>query len=192
MLLPGRVTILEVLLNDYLSKEDVQQLARDRGLPTGRTKADLIELLISRHLEPAEPLAFLNVTALRDLCREFGLDRSGDRDTLIARIRGAIRAETPLWGLIPPLLPSSPAKGDDERVSEGRPLHFESAGPWTVVGIVATAIVAGVLVLGVSQLGTTWGTAISVVVAVALAVLLLRTWHRWHPRVAALMRRPNP
>jgi hypothetical protein len=185
------MTILDVVLNNYLSKEDVQQIARDRGLPTGRTKADLIGLLLSRHLDPAEPLAFLNVTALRDLCREFGLDRGGDRDALIGRLIGAIRAETPWWGGRLRSTQATPEGEDDERPGDGRGRNFESAGPGVVVGVIATAAVAGVLVLGVSLFGTIWGTATSVLVAVVLAILILRTWHGWHPRLASFMRRPN-
>jgi hypothetical protein len=185
------VTILDVLLNDYLSKEDVQQLARDRGLPAGRTKGDLIDLLHSRHLDPAEALAFLNVTALRDLCREFGLDRSGDRDALFNRLLAAVRAES-AWGLerqLPsPVLSSA---GDGEPARDGKVLDTESAGPWTVVGVIVTAVVAGVLVLGTSKLGTFWGIVLSVVVAVVLAIVLLRTSHRWHPRIASLRHGPG-
>lgn len=182
------MALLDVLLNEYLSTEDVQQLARDRGLPTGRTKGDLIALLLSRNLDPEEPLAFLNVTALRDLCREFGLDRTGDRGALIARLRGAIRTESSSWrsSFHPDPLP----QGAEQLPSESRTIHqSESAGPWTVAGVVATAIVAGVLLLGVDAFGTIWGIVISLVTAVVIAAVLLLTSPKWHPRVSALIRR---
>lgn len=182
------MSLFEVLLNNYLSKEDVQQLARDRGLPTGRTKGDLIELLISRHLDPVEALEFLNVTALRDLCREFGLDRSGDRGTLVDRLVAAIESETHGWNPSPFRLPPTRDPEDKSRPKDGVVLHLESAGPWTVMGIVATAIVAGVLVLAVGLLGTTDGVVASVAVAICLGIILLRTSHRWHPRIVAMMR----
>jgi hypothetical protein len=183
------VTILEVILNGYLSKEDIQQLARDRGLPTGRSKGELIDLLLSRHLDPAEPLSFLNVRALRDLCREFGLERTGDRDVITDRVLAAIREETPQWSKRPaPLLAVQTEKTDES--SEPIPIRSESAGPWTVVGILTTVVAAGIYALVASENGLVWGVVASILVAAVIAVVLLRTHFWWHPRLAAFMGRP--
>lgn len=183
-------TILEVILNGYLSKEDVQRLARDRGLPTGRNKGELIDLLLSRYLDPAEPVEFLRVRALRDLCREFGLERTGDRDVLTNRILAAIREETPQWSRRPVPLPTAPSDDDEDETTETLPVRSESAGPWAVASILTTVLAAGLYAVVASEHGLAWGVVASILVAAVIAVALLRTHHWWHPRLAAFMDRP--
>ncbi|MCI4345760.1 MAG: SAP domain-containing protein [Thermoplasmata archaeon] len=82
------------LLDRYLYKEDLQQLARDRGLPTNRSKDDLIRLLLgSGRFVPAEALRYLNRRELRRICQEYLLPDEGTREILFQRVLTAIFAE---------------------------------------------------------------------------------------------------
>lgn len=79
------------ILDRYLYKEDVQQLARDRGLPTNRPKEALIRnLLASGRFVPAEALRYLNKRELRQVCQEYLLPDDGDREELFQRVLAAI------------------------------------------------------------------------------------------------------
>jgi uncharacterized membrane protein (GlpM family) len=81
------------ILDRFLYKEDVQQLARDRGLPTNRPKDELIALLLqSGRFVPAEALRYLNKRELRQLCQEYLLPDDGDREVLFRRVLAAIFA----------------------------------------------------------------------------------------------------
>ena len=81
------------VLDRYLYKEDVQQLARDRGLPTNRPKDELIaSLLGSGRFVPAEALRYLNKRELRRICQEYLFPDDGDREVLFQRVLAAIFA----------------------------------------------------------------------------------------------------
>ncbi|HZY92564.1 MAG TPA: hypothetical protein VFG07_07345 [Thermoplasmata archaeon] len=81
------------VLDRYLYKEDVQQLARDRGLPTNRPKDELIATLLgSGRFVPAEALRYLNKRELRQICREYLLPDEGGREVLFRRVLAAIFA----------------------------------------------------------------------------------------------------
>jgi hypothetical protein len=88
------VSLAYDILDRYLYKEDVQQLARDRGLPTNRPKDELIALLLaSGRFVPAEALRYLNKRELRRICLEYLLLDDGDREALFRRVLTAIIAE---------------------------------------------------------------------------------------------------
>ena len=81
------------ILERFLYKEDVQQLARDRGLPTNRPKDELVALLLrSGRFVPAEALRYLNKRELRQICQEYLLPDDGDREVLFRRVLAAIFA----------------------------------------------------------------------------------------------------
>jgi hypothetical protein len=85
------VSLVYDILDRYLYKEDVQALARERGLPTSWPKDEIVyALLRSGRFDPGEALAYLNVRELRRLCQEYRLRNDGDRDKLIARVIEAI------------------------------------------------------------------------------------------------------
>jgi hypothetical protein len=87
------VSLASDILDRYLYKEDVQQLARDRGLPTNRPKDELIALLLaSGRFVPAEALRYLNKREFRRICQEYLLPDDGDREVLFQRVLAAIFA----------------------------------------------------------------------------------------------------
>ena len=89
------MSLAEDILQRYLYKENVQELARDRGLPATGPKDEIIATLLeSGRFLPAEALAYLNKTELRNLCREYLLPTDGDRDVLFQRVLDAIFAES--------------------------------------------------------------------------------------------------
>jgi len=88
------VELVEEILSDYLSKEDLQAIARDHDLPVSRTKDEIVgELLSLDDFDPAEAVAFLTVWQLRTLCQEHGMPSGAYRDTLVARVMAAIEEE---------------------------------------------------------------------------------------------------
>jgi hypothetical protein len=88
------VTLLYDILDRYLYKENVQDLARERGLPTSWHKDEIIEALLnSGRFAPAEALEYLNVREFRRLCREYRLDSTGSRDELFTRVLDAVWKE---------------------------------------------------------------------------------------------------
>ena len=84
------VTLAEVM-EQALYYEEVQQLAREHGLPVSRSKDELIdELVSSGELEPEEVVAFVRVDMLRVLLQEVGLPSGASRDVLAARLVEAL------------------------------------------------------------------------------------------------------
>jgi hypothetical protein len=85
------VTLLAEIMGRYLYAEDVKRLAWEHGLPTSRTKDELIdELIASGDVVASEVVAFIGVDGLRQICQELGLPSGAGRDVLAARIVGAI------------------------------------------------------------------------------------------------------
>lgn len=85
------VTLAEVM-DQALYYEEVQQLAREHGLPVSRSKDELIdELVSSGELDPEEVVAFVRVDMLRVLLQEMGLPSGASRDVLAARLVEALR-----------------------------------------------------------------------------------------------------
>jgi hypothetical protein len=84
------VTLAEVM-DHALYYEEVQQLAREHGLPVSRSKEELIEELVSSgELNPEEVVAFVRVDMLRVLLQEMGLPSGAGRDVLAARLVEAL------------------------------------------------------------------------------------------------------
>lgn len=86
----GVVTLAEVI-DQALYYEEVQQLAREHGLPVSRSKDELIdELVSSGELDPEEVVAFVRVDMLRVFLQEMGLPSGASRDVLAARLVEAL------------------------------------------------------------------------------------------------------
>ena len=78
-------------MDQALYYEEVQQLAREHGLPVSRAKDELIdELVSSGELDPEEVVAFVRVDMLRVLLQEMGLPSGARRDVLAARLIEAL------------------------------------------------------------------------------------------------------
>lgn len=91
---PRLVGLVEEILFDYLSKEELQAIARDHDLPVSRTKDEIVgELLSIDDFDPAEAVAFLTVWQLRTLCQEHGMPSGAYRDALVERVIAAIEEE---------------------------------------------------------------------------------------------------
>jgi hypothetical protein len=88
------VGLVEEILSDYLSKEELQAIARDHDLPVSRTKDEIVgELLNLDDFDPAEAVAFLSVWQLRTICQEHGMPSGAYRDALVERVITAIEEE---------------------------------------------------------------------------------------------------
>jgi hypothetical protein len=88
------VSLVEEILSDYLSKWELQALARDHDLPVSRTKEEIADELQSLdEFDPAEAVAFLSVWQLRQICQEHGMPSGAYRDTLAQRVIRAIQDE---------------------------------------------------------------------------------------------------
>ena len=86
--------LLAEILAEYLSKEDLQRIAREHDLPVSRTKEEIVgELLALDDLEPDEAVAFMDVAQLRYFCQEHGLPSGAYRDVLVDRVLTAIEEE---------------------------------------------------------------------------------------------------
>jgi hypothetical protein len=92
--------ILDLILGNYLYKEDVQQLLEDLDLATSGSKEDLIaRLLRETKFDPREALKFLNREGLEDLCKQLGLPTGGlFRGSLEERLLAAIVTERRMAG----------------------------------------------------------------------------------------------
>lgn len=89
------MSLIEEILSDYLSKEDLQAIARDHDLPVSRTKDEIIgELLVTDDFEPEEAVAFLSVWQLRTFCQEHGLPSGAYREALVDRVVEALDKES--------------------------------------------------------------------------------------------------
>jgi len=94
MTLPRPVGLVEEILSDYLSKEELQAIARDHDLPVSRTKEEIIgELLNLDDFDPAEAVAYLSVWQLRNICQEHGMPSGAYHDALVERVIAAIEEE---------------------------------------------------------------------------------------------------
>lgn len=86
---------LRDVMDQGLYLEDVQRLAREHGLPTSRTKGELIdELLESGELTAGEVVAYLGVDQIRYFLGELGLAAGAGRDTLADRLEEALGSST--------------------------------------------------------------------------------------------------
>lgn len=92
----SRRELVQRILDHYLSKEDVQELADDLGLDVSGTKDDVVRRVVEcDDFDPVEAIPYLNRGQLRDLCGEIGLDDSGTLDALIDRVLQKIQGEGP-------------------------------------------------------------------------------------------------
>ncbi|MGP8075649.1 MAG: hypothetical protein ACLP8Y_02790 [Thermoplasmata archaeon] len=183
------MTLISDILDRYLYKEDVQQLARERGLSASGSKDEIIDGLVdSGRFDPADAVAYLNVRQLRRLCREYRLPEEGDRTQLVETVLEAIWDE-----LEPPSAARRPrrkkapatAKPSEPGSTQGiSRVHPDTSGPWTVVGIVATGCLAALIYLAIAELGLEWGIVASVLAVLATGAGLFLTSHRWMPRLA--------
>lgn len=87
--------LLEEILTEYLSKDDLQRIAWDHDLPISRTKGEIAgELLATEDFEADEAVAFMSVPQLRYFCQEHDLPSGAYREALVDRVLGAIQAES--------------------------------------------------------------------------------------------------
>jgi uncharacterized membrane protein YraQ (UPF0718 family) len=171
------VGLVEDVLFRYLYKEDIEDLARERGLSVTGTKEELVnELLWSDRFDPDDALAFLNLSELRRLCREYRLPSAGNRDTLLDHIHDAIEQDR--QSVV------RRSVSNESRGSNSTRTHPDTTGPWTIVGVVAAAIVSAFLYWSTAVIGLAAGGGLSILLAAGIAVGMLRTSHRWIPWLA--------
>ncbi|HTT26281.1 MAG TPA: hypothetical protein VMH90_04895 [Thermoplasmata archaeon] len=83
------------VLEEYLYKEDLQDLCDRYRLPARGNREELVaRVLASPEFLARDALGYLDRPALVDLCREWGLDAEGKRDPLIGRALRAIQGRT--------------------------------------------------------------------------------------------------
>lgn len=191
--------LVDEILDQYLYYEDIQQLAKDRGIPVSWNKTKLINaLLASGRFDSADAVAFLNLRELRRLCREWRLPSEGSRDELANTVLRAIRSEP---GPIAPEKESgseSRANGHGMfksgistlRVTEPQSprTHPDSTGPWAVVTIISAVGLTAVFYWATGSFGFRCGTILSLAIVAILAVVLLTTSHKWVRLVGRLVR----
>lgn len=120
------LTLAEVM-DQGLYYQDVQQLAREHGLPVSRSKDELIdELVSSGELDPEEVVAFVGVDLLRIFLQEMGLPSGASREVLAARLVEALSPE--------PQPKSKPRKSRPKASSE--PPNRSASGTPTHAGMV--------------------------------------------------------
>lgn len=89
--MPRQEPTIEIVLNSYLYKEDIQQLLAEIEEPVTGTKEELIvRLLRSEDFDESEAVAFLDKSQLQQLCEELELSTQGRRDELFGRVLNAI------------------------------------------------------------------------------------------------------
>lgn len=178
---PSGVGLIEDVLYRYLYKEDVQEIARSYGLSSSGTKEEIIdEILWSERFDPSDALQYLSVSELRQLCREYRLPATGDRDALLEHAYEAIEQDRP------PIVRRSVRRNRDSDGGERR--HPESTGPWAVASIVA-ALIGGAIVYAIASIyGVILGAVVSIVIGLGFAVGLVLTSHHWIPWIARHIR----
>jgi hypothetical protein len=87
--------LIEEILIEYLTKDDLQRIARDHDLPVSRTKEEIAgELLALDDLDPSEAVAFLGVWQLRNILQERGQPSGAYREALVDRVLALIEDES--------------------------------------------------------------------------------------------------
>jgi hypothetical protein len=87
--------LIEEVLFEYLTKDDLQRIARDHDLPVSRTKEEIAgELLALDDLDPSEAVAFLSVWQLRNILQERGQPSGAYREALVERVLALIEDES--------------------------------------------------------------------------------------------------
>jgi hypothetical protein len=203
------VSVIRGILDQYLYKEEVQQLAREIGLPVSRNKDEIIEeLLVNPDFDPVDAVRFLRVWQLQEILRERSLPSGAARNELFDRVVALVKderappkprqrskrptaKETRNGG---PVVIASPAAA----VQPSNPvnIHFyaplqDHAVPWGFVGVVSAGVFTGVFLILASALGPQWGGVVGIVACVLVAVTLLVTERRWAPFLGRLVR-PEP
>jgi len=186
--------------------EEVQQIAREHGLPTSRTKAELIqELIESNELDPTEVVAYVRVDMLRTILQEMGLPSGAGREVLAERLVNALSAQS--QARVKPRRAASEKPKNNTTEAPGASsrvpvtvqvnvppgpapiveVHFPNperpSAAWGFAGILMTVIVGGILYLGVATWGVEGGVTAAIGGGVALAFALLFTTRRWVPWV---------
>jgi len=186
--------------------EEVQQIAREHGLPTSRTKAELIqELIESNELDPTEVVAYVRVDMLRTILQEMGLPSGAGREVLAERLVNALSAQS--QARVKPRRAASEKPKNNTTEAPGASsrvpvtvqvnvppgpapiveVHFPKperpSAAWGFAGILMTVIVGGILYLGVATWGVEGGVTAAIGGGVALAFALLFTTRRWVPWV---------
>ncbi len=211
------MSVIREILDQYLYKEDVQQLARDIGLPVTRDKDEIIEeLLINPDFDPVDAVRFLRVWQLQDILRNRGMPSGASRDELFDRVAAMVRKEfappkprrrrtvtapsttpdksapSPTTGT--PSLPS-PINIDLHPTLQAPPNRDTERPPaaaWGFVGVVSAGVFTGVFLILAVELGTLFGAIVGLVGCVVVAVTLLMTERRWAPFLGRLVRAESP
>jgi hypothetical protein len=212
---PCTVVTLTEVMDQGLYYEDVQQLAREHGLPVSRTKDELIdELIESGELEPEEVVAFVRVDMLRVFLCDVGLPSGASRDVLADRLveelsrrtkpnikprRSRLSESTTAPEVVnePPepgaTVAPAPINLHVNLPTSPPPLvevHFprpeRPSAAWGFAAILMAGIVGATLYIGVALLGVAGGVLASIGSAALLAVALLITARWWVPWVDGL------
>lgn len=87
-------SLVKVILDDYLYKEDVLTLLGDLSdYQTGTKEAAIRRLLKNRHFDPRQTLRLLNKSQLSDLCRQRGKNHLSDREHMEASLSDVLLEE---------------------------------------------------------------------------------------------------
>jgi hypothetical protein len=79
--------LLKLILDRYLYKENVQDLADELGVAVSGTKGEIISRVIDDEgFDPADALSYLDKWQFRDLCDELDISDRGTRDELFGRV----------------------------------------------------------------------------------------------------------
>lgn len=204
------MSLTREILDSYLYKEEVQQLARDIGLPVSRNKDEIIEeLLVNPHFDPVDAVQFLRVSQLQEILRERGLPSGAARNELFDRVVALMEAErAPPMRRQRPKTPTVKVTRDEGSVvvvppvAAAKPpnqviIHYDAslqdhAVAWSFVALVSTGVFTGAFLILDSALGPQWGSVVGIAVCVLVAVALLLTEQRWAPFLSRLVRPVQP
>jgi hypothetical protein len=88
----GSHPLLRQVFEDFLFKEDLQELCEGLGHSVDGSKEDLIgRLLGDPRFDPRLAIQRLEVPQLQDLCVQYGLDPSGKKGPLQVRLWRVLR-----------------------------------------------------------------------------------------------------
>lgn len=207
------MSVIRKILEDYLYKEEVQQLARGIGLPVSRNKDEIIEeLLTNPDFDPIEAIRFLRVWQLQKILRDWDLPSGAARNELFDRVATLVKEEcTPPMprpspkAMSPPQTHEKPLTAPSENpppalgpvsihihstpLSEANDLtEGSSTAAWGFVSVVSASVFTGVFLILNSVFGTMLGVVIGVASCLTVAVVLLLTEKRWVPILNQLVR----
>ncbi len=193
------MSVIREILDQYLYKEEVQQLAREIGLPVSRSKDEIIEeLLVNPDFDPIDAVRFLHVWQLQQILKDRSLPSGAARNELFDRVANLVEDErAPPKPRQRPKTPTAKETRDEgpgvltppvATVQPPTPVNIHFYAPlrdhtvaWGFIGVVSTGVFAGVFLILAAELGSLWGAIVGIVACTGAAVVLLVTASHWAP-----------